>query len=312
MRTKEEVDYFYSTLLEGKIAEMETLRIKTKKSYYILFAIAILIFIVILSIALNREGIESLPVLLWLGIILGTLIVGYIIDLLKKNYVSKFKENIISALIHFYDPSLKYDSERGILPKAVEISGIFSCVDYESDDYVEGRFGKTFIQFSEISLKGSKGRKLFSGLFLIAEFNKYFKGEYLVLPDNYESTFGSLIGDALQKISPLKSQMIKMESPEFEKHFSVFGEDEIEARYLLSPALMERMVDFKSKIGKPVYFSFARSRLFIAISAEENLFEPSVMMPTDKSMIETWGKNIYFALSLVDDLSLNTRIWSKQ
>ena len=50
-----------------------------------------------------------------------------------------------------------------------------------------------------------------------------------------------MIGQKLQSFTTAfsKRQLIKLEDPEFEKLFAVYGDDQIEARYILTPALMQ-------------------------------------------------------------------------
>ena len=77
---------------------------------------------------------------------------------------------------------------------------------------------------------------------MIADFHKNFRFDLLVVPDVAERSFGSLVGNFLQKMNVTRSgRLMKMEDPEFEKYFAVYGRDEIETRYILSPAMMRRM-----------------------------------------------------------------------
>ena len=49
--------------------------------------------------------------------------------------------------------------------------------------------------------------------------------------------------------------LVKLEDPEFEKHFVVSGEDQVEARYILSTCLMQRLTDFRNKPMNPYPFA---------------------------------------------------------
>ncbi len=69
---------------------------------------------------------------------------------------------------------------------------------YSGDDLFSGNIGNIEILFSEIhakykpfSLSGIfKLKTLFEGLFFVADFNKHFHGQTLILPDNAEKIFG--------------------------------------------------------------------------------------------------------------------------
>ncbi|MDD2358230.1 MAG: DUF3137 domain-containing protein [Thiovulaceae bacterium] len=69
------------------------------------------------------------------------------------------------------------------------------------------------------------------GLFIVTSFNKHFSNSTIILPDNAQSLFGSFIDSCLQSNNFSRSQPVKMDNPEFEKEFVVYGTDQIEARY---------------------------------------------------------------------------------
>ena len=63
--------------------------------------------------------------------------------------------------------------------------------------------------------------------------NKTFKGTTIIKRDR-----GKVANFFRSKMSGLES--VKLEDPKFEKLFDVYGNDQIEARYLLTPSFMER------------------------------------------------------------------------
>ena len=68
----------------------------------------------------------------------------------------------------------------------------------------------------------------------------------------FPKLFGRL-GRKLQSLNVFRGELIRLEDPEFESHFVVYGSDQIEARYILSTSLMARITDFKEKTGKKIY-----------------------------------------------------------
>jgi hypothetical protein len=106
---------------------------------------------------------------------------------------------------------------------------------------------------------------------------------------------------------------IKLENPDFEKEFTYFGQNEVEARYIMTPSFMEKMLDFRKKVDNDLYVSFTRSRMFLAFGTEEpsDIFEPSLKHETSLSEIEEWGNALQLAIGMVEEFGLNTRIWSK-
>jgi hypothetical protein len=109
-----------------------------------------------------------------------------------------------------------------------------------------------------------------------------------------------------------RGQLVKLEDPEFEKLFAVYADDQIEARYVLSTSLMARIADFKKRTGRRIYLSFIRSQVYVAVSFAKNVFEPKIFQTAlDFEAVREYLENLQLAIGIVDDLNLNTRIWSK-
>ena len=65
-----------------------------------------------------------------------------------------------------------------------------------------------------------------------------------------------------------------LEDPAFEKLFAVYATDQVEARYLLSPSLMERLVASRQKLDAKVQAAFMDDHVILAIPDAYNRFEP--------------------------------------
>jgi hypothetical protein len=143
----------------------------------------------------------------------------------------------------------------------------------------------------------------------VADFNKNFITSLVILPDRVEKRFGKLWGSRIQSWNKKRGKLIKLENPEFEKYFVVYGEDQIESRYILSPDLMERIVSFRKKIKKNIYLSFVNNKVFIAISTQ-NLFAARIFLNLLQfKTIEKYYSSLRIGIDLVEDFNLNTRIW---
>ncbi|MGL4854827.1 MAG: DUF3137 domain-containing protein, partial [Lentisphaeria bacterium] len=191
------------------------------------------------------------------------------------------------------------------------------------EDLVTGKYNDVDLAFSELhtqyktTSKNSKGsttthwHTVFKGLFVIVDFHKNFKHKTMVVPDFAEKMFGQLIGNFMQRNNFARSgKLCRMEDVEFEKIYAVYAHDDIEARYLLSPHLMSEMVKMRQRFGCNIYFSFIKSKLFIAIESKYNFFERPKSIDVN-SLCHTFNE-INTILKIVDDLNLDTRIWSKE
>jgi len=310
---------FYEKELRPDLEIIDRKRKKVDRRIIIVLLITAAVIIVELSLIPKTNDIRIV-----VPIITG--IAGFIlISVFSRSYRKEFKKRIITKITSFVDKGLTYTPE-GTVPKSEFVkSEIFplSCDKYNGEDHFRGKLGKTDIEFSEVVAKhrntsGSGSNKkdnysiIFRGLFIIADFNKHFKTHTVVLPDTAEKLFGKF-GQKLQSLSLNRGELIRLEDPVFEKEFCVYGDDQVETRYILTPSLMERILTFKRKWNTTVYLSFLDSKVYIAIRMFKNLFETRLFKSVvDYSFMEDNLRFLILITEIVDDLNLNTRIWTKE
>ena len=323
MKTLAQLRTYYETTLMGELQTLEQQRLDVAKKLTIAIVVVLALAAGIL-LAFGRHFFAN-PMLLLFPLVIGVIIIGAMAHYLSRNYVSGFKAGVIANIVKFIDESLTY-RPNACMPHAVfKGSKIFqhSADRYRGDDWVSGKVGATALEFSEIhaeyktETRDSKGHTqthwhtIFKGLFFRADFNKNFNGSTVVLPDTAERLFGSL-GKWLQSINFTRGDLIKLEDPDFEREFAVYGDDQIEARYILSTSLMRRILDFKQRTGKKIHLSFVHSCLYVAIPYTKDLFEPRLFHTLlDFQPIQQYFQDLQLAISIVEDLNLNTRIWTK-
>jgi Protein of unknown function (DUF3137) len=164
--------------------------------------------------------------------------------------------------------------------------GVVPSWDRDSyEDLVTGKRGEVTFELFEAKLEekhtstDSNGRRqttwetVFEGQCLRFEFPKRFYGRTLVTRDaGFFNRFGG--GGGLQRAM--------LEDPEFERIFEVYTSDQVESRYLLTPDLMQKLVDMEQAFhGGKLKCCFDGGELFITIQGG-NLFEPgSLFLPLD-------------------------------
>jgi hypothetical protein len=95
--------------------------------------------------------------------------------------------------------------------------------------------------------------------------------------------------------------------------FVVYSSDQVESRYILTPAIMESMVNLYKRFDGDIYFSFAGSRVYFANSFSTALFEPNIFRSgVNFSDVKEMFDLFSMISILVQELNLNTRIWTKK
>ena len=321
MKSTSALTDFYYTELYDSLSELEKEREDVRRRVLVLFSVlgAAALLLIGIIYANCRCFHESY---IWIGVAAAG-IGGFGYRQLIREYRSGFKEKIIRPLIGAIEKELHY-APLNMVPQTVfQASRLFEQrVDrYRGNDLVRGQIDGIPLQFSDIHAehrsRDSKGRThwstIFRGLFIVADFNKHFKGRTLVLPDLAENLFGSFIGGMLQSRNFTKDQLVRMDDPTFEKAFVVYGSDQIEARYILTHTMMARLLGLKKQTGSSLYVSFVGEKIMIAIGYGKDLFEPTVFSSLLSVQQATdYIRTLKSAIGVVEELRLNEKLWSKR
>ncbi len=271
------------------------------------------------------------PFLLLFPVIVAGVIFAFVYKNATSTYRDGFKSMILPHLVAFCageaGGQLQYQAKTGITEADFRNSGLFRFPDrYSSEDMIQGKVGETTLRFSEVHAEyrqeHSDGKNtrteyhtIFKGLFLIADFNKHFQGTTYVKPDVAEKMLGRF-GQSLQQFGAKFSfgarELVKLEDPEFERTFVVYSTDQTEARYILSPSLMERLLKFRARCNTEIHLAFIGGQMILAIPLAVAWLEPpSLSTPLTVQSLEASLNQLRFAIGIVSELDLNTRIWSK-
>lgn len=151
------------------------------------------------------------------------------------------------------------------------------------EDRITGQRNDTPFEFFEAHLEekrtttDGKGRTrttwvtVFRGQCLVVNFHKQFKGVTKVYRDAGALNF-------FKKLSQIgKGERVRLEDPVFEKAFEVYSTDQIEARYILTPDFMERLIGLEQTFkGRQVRCAFQGGQMFLCCEGK-NLLEPGSM-----------------------------------
>ena len=320
MRTADEFRRFYESELARDLEVMEAER-KTRLRR-LLVAGLVVVSAATVAVLLGGAGRFGLSRFVWLSgvwVIAGVLLFVAWLFLGPEDFRSDFKRKVVGGIAKFIDPGLEYN-ERGLVTlERFVASRLFDAriERFRAEDHVGGTLGKTALEFAEVRTEvddgsGKRTRPLFHGLFLTADFNKDFHGVTRVLPNETWMKVANWALAAALRASGRPEERIRLESVEFDALFAVYSDDQVEARYILSPSLVEEIVAYRKKTGRRLRLSFVRSCVHLAIPYERDLFEPRFF----RSVLDFGQALVFFvdlslAASVVEDLHLNTRIWTK-
>jgi hypothetical protein len=373
MRSEAELRAFFEMELTGSISELEEIR-AGRMARYRRFRAGFIAMCILGAFAgmvamADYGGACFIPP--FLGLFIGIVVTAkYKERLFQTDLRGRFKHEVMTPLVRFLDPTLTYEPDRYHPRDLFAASGIVQHepTRYQGDDLVRGRLGETDFLFSELKVEhrdkssdSSNTTTLFQGLFFSADFHKHFHGFTIIVPrrapvplrtnlgfssreTKMKANFAFMENRMLPRWLPERSryqplQEIELEDPQFHEYFQVYSTDQVEARYILSPSLMERLVVFRRGLEESrdeavapyakkrkfiqvmdvnklasanVAVSFAQSNVFVAKQFYKPLFELKPEQSIDCFIeIGEYAQDLQFGLGLVEELNLNTRIWSK-
>lgn len=315
-------------LIVGDLGVLEAERKAYVKRFWIGFFICFGLVAAILIVWLASGTRNFIPFVIAAGIVL---IVSLVVMIIKhqrfyKDFKARFKGKVIPAVVKFVDERLEYDPHRSLMAQYGESRIFTQRVDrFKAEDTISGKFDATDFSFGEIHTEyktvstDSKGNRqehwhtIFKGMLFVSDFHKNFHGETMIDVDTMERYLGKL-GRKFQQWNPSRpGNLVKLENPEFEKKFAVYSTDEQECRYILTPSMMERLLDMTKRINFKVAISFRNNQVYIAVFNNMDLFEPSVF----GSLLKEEDYRIIINMmnlmtGIIEDLNLNTRIWTRE
>lgn len=227
----------------------------------------------------------------------------------KLQYAKVYKAKILPEIAKLFGDFV-YELNGKIDVLKMRSSKILPGHDrYRSEDYFAGTYKGVGIEFSEIHLEtkhsDSKGR---------TRYNTVFKGLSILLDMKSKKFYGHT---TLQKDRGKVSEWFKEKSsklkranlvdPEFEKVFDVYTNDQVEARYLIDPVMIERLKGLQEEYdGSGMTAAFYENKMLVLIQSTHNYFEPAdITVPAaDPASILIMKREVGEILSLIDRLSL--------
>ncbi|MDR0660931.1 MAG: DUF3137 domain-containing protein [Prevotellaceae bacterium] len=329
MKTQDEFLNFVDAELSTELSTVNKQRKGTLKMFFLatFICVAFVGFMIYSSMGdvLWLEGENTLTVIAFVFIALYGIgfSISYFVKKNKSNatpntssgygFAYDFKDKVVRRMVEFLDPSFKYQIVNHIKLSEVIQSGMFheSKLKASGSDLVQGVEDGVPFKFSDLRLVREKtfvGKNedtevsVFSGSMFIAEFNKSFKKPVYVFSKK-------ALGIVSSELS-YTGDKVRLEDPDFDKQFAVYSPDQIEARFILTPSMMERLKALRRKMGNNVNIVFANNNIYIANNNGKDRFEIGALSSVNRrESIIGYYNDLAEQLGIIDELKLNLKIW---
>lgn len=225
-------------------------------------------------------------------------------SIFTDSFTFKFKRKVIRSIVE--SCGLTYHPGGFVENDYLYMIYDFDIDKYSGNDLIFGQIEGMRVKFSDveaISIKedwrGNKThRVLFAGLLFVADFPKRLKAVTQICSgtDDFKDYGG---------------KRARMDDAEFERYFRVYATDQIEARYALTPSLMENLKLLKMRFHRPINIVLTGDKICMAIRTGRDNFEPDLRRPlVGKGANRFYKDEIGGFLRIVEELRLNRKIWA--
>ena len=292
----------YHGKVKNRLGEFESEKGRIKFLASILWIIGFVGSFFVYRFASTSEDAMSSIILSVIPIVLIFVITGW----LAKNFEKKLKERVMPDLMQAFG-NFAWTKHSVIDVYSIRGTTLFSRFEWkEDDDSFFGSYKGIDININECKLKyetrDSKGNRSthteFGGVLV-----------QLNMPRNFKAH--TIIRKRTMMLNKKVYEEIKLEDPEFMKKYFVDGNDQVECRYLLTTAFMERFKNIQKAFGaSELQASFNGREMIMAISTNKDLFRiGSLNRPlADTKQFTALLEEFISILAIIDELKLNQNI----
>ena len=209
-------------------------------------------------------------------------------------YYQEFKPRVVGLVLDFIDndvnfSGLKY-AAKGAVGKARFLSSkIFTRADeYLAEDYISGQVREMPFELCELRVREFSNVRtrldyVFQGVFLVGDFRRPdMRGGILLLPDAYRK-YLSRSERAFHRIGGRRQRNNLL--PEFEAFFDTYATPNVRIKDVLSEELQQGILKFRQYFQennreKEIYLSIIDDKIYIALTQDKDLLEPSLFRNT--------------------------------
>ena len=293
MIQRPDIDALMAGPLGQWLSEQESVREEAKKSTWNRRFIVLIILLPLAAFVWITFQIEFTP-LAW-----GTVILGFLgfawAQIPVSRAVKAVKVGINDAIAEALDLTYADECEPGQpfnLAKACKLLPNYDRAHFE--DQWSGHFDDIPFTLHECKLQKRRGSgknrrwvTVFRGIVMSVGYSRRFHGTTLLLRDNAHRSF---FGSKKNSIKVIDQQLdyAEMTHPDFEDRFDIYTSDQTEARHLIDPLYVERLIALeRSYRGEGVATIFHEGSLVVTLKAS-NMFESgSIEARDDRRRIET-------------------------
>ncbi len=212
---------------------------------------------------------------------------------------NEFKDRLIPQILGGY--GFTYDRKARRVRLADYADVLPSYTSSSLTDHFWGASDNIKMSVAELTLRrksGKNSRTVFDGFLCRFDYPRRAKVEVAVKSD------GGAIGQFFSGIFT-SGERVKLEDPVFEERFDVYSSDQVAARYVLTPSVMQRLIDLERR-HRGLRAIFRGTEILLAIPDGTDFFHPgSFLSPIDRNIVRQFHADMKGVFAFVDALKLD-------
>lgn len=142
----------------------------------------------------------------------------------------------------------------------------------------------------------------FRGMFGCCRLKRSFKGCVILFPDHLENRIGYLAQTVQGMRDKYGAKFVHLEDPEFERYFAVYADDEVEARKVLTPAMMRKLTAMRKSFNRDLMLSFNKDMFYYASDTPDGFLRPGRKSLNDEDLLEQIYHEVEFCLRVETEI----------
>jgi hypothetical protein len=235
----------------------------------------------------------------------------------KRVLARWYKTMVVQRVVAALGSGLTYQQSSRLTREEFRAINLFQerIDEWRSEDEING--ARNDVAFALHEVRAAKRERrgkhthtvvFFRGIVAVLEFNKHFRGHTVIVPDRE----GKLLGLFGQADSRRGKNIVHVADADFENAYAVYTTDDQEAHYLLTPKLVQLILQARNRFGD-LRLAFYQDSLYVTLPSRDNRFEAGLFTQvTPESALAELADVTGLAEQLVDVLDLELRIWTRQ
>lgn len=190
-------------------------------------------------------------------------VIGFFFVRARQDLTTAYEKVAINRVVTAVSKALTYRAKSTLTREVFLISDLFNGVErWNSRDEIIGRVDDLRYSLHRVRASGSDRKTdVFDGVIVKVDSPTVFPGHTIVVAEGARLPHGSRV----------RRDVVLLNNPTFEERFNVFSTDYHEARRILTPAMMEVIMETAALFNNDIRVAFTQKTAFLAIPGGDAL-----------------------------------------